>query len=196
MFLRYSLRDDQQLPNSRSGSPASSASLYGSDPPETDPMRDPSLLENVPGMTRHDRGMTTGVQNRVPCLQHCLSMERLDSIHRNDRISQSPAAVRSVDASVVGAIRTSIETPTGKRSTPACVQRPRLRPDRHSGDCQPTAGGPSAASPGRRSLPSRPLSHPTCSPTRPDDHERCHERPCSRSPAPMPGTGFDFTLDR
>ena len=54
------------------------------------------------------------------------------------------------------------------------------RPDRHSGDPQPTAGGPSDASPGR------PLclaaTHQICPQPRPNDHGRRCQPPCSRLP--------------
>ena len=97
------------------------------------------------------------------------------------RISQPPAAVRSVGDSLVVATRTPTERRQARgRLLPACSARG-CDPNRDSGDRQPTAGIPSAASPGKRSLASRPLDLST-NPD-PDDHERCHQPPRSRMPS-------------
>ena len=85
--------------------------------------------------------------------------------------------------------------PAGSRSAPARVQRPAAADPTATPATASTAGVPSAASPGRRSLAS--ATHQICPPTPTDDHERCYQPPCSR----LPGTGdraagVDFTLGR
>ena len=70
------------------------------------------------------------------------------------------------------------------------------RPDRNTGDRQPTAGVPSAASAGRRCFASRPLTRSVRQP-RPHDQDRCYQPPCSRLPGNGDrAAGVDFTLGR
>lgn len=113
-----------------------------------------------------------------------------------DAVSVSPAAVRSVGASVAGAIRTSAERPQARgRLLPAC-NRLRL-PTRQNHRRPPAYGGSSV----RRFLWQtlsclRPLTR-SVHQSRPHDHNRCSQPPCSR----LPGTadraaGVDFTLGR